>query len=104
MKITKSLLQDIITEELKKMDEDWGQFDREIVVQGYGRLTVKQVKDQVAERLENIASAAASGDFKALHHAINSGVLMAMYEALRDNDALEPRQDPDEVDPDWERN
>ena len=105
MKITKSQLKQIIKEELEGTDEYWlGTDHREVLIKGYGRMTVDQIKESLRQRLSEMMEGATNKDFSFLDHQMENGVFVAMYEALRDNDALDPRANPDEVDPDWERN
>jgi len=83
MKITKSQLKQIIMEELTSGDNPWvrqrlGQPDPqeeeseqtnddvEVLVQGYGRLLVSQIKTKIARDLSDMSQKAAAGNFRAI--------------------------------------
>ena len=85
MKITKSQLKQIINEELR--DYPGGQSrSPEIQIPGYGILTVEQVKRKLADMLREAAEDAAKEPPQYSH--LNGGVIQALHQALKDNDAL----------------
>ena len=63
MKITKSQLKKIIKEELTlKQTSD----DVEVLVQGYGRVLVSQIKNKITTDLSDMSQKAAAGNFRAI--------------------------------------
>jgi len=61
MKLTKPQLKQMIKEELKQANDDV-----EVLVQGYGRLLVSQIKTKIARDLSDMAQKAAAGNFRAI--------------------------------------
>ena len=78
MKITKEELTRMIVEELRT--------DPPVMVKGYGELKLSQVKrklvDMIIEAAEEVMTEPAS-----FTH-LNSGVIQALHQALKDNDAV----------------
>ena len=81
MRVTKSQLKQIIEEELQEArlpawerpgyepepglgPEDPGQYDDEVLVRGYGRMRIDQIKNRIVQDLSEMSDAAAAGDFR----------------------------------------
>ena len=78
MKITKQRLKQIIKEELGN--------DPVIMVSGYGELRLSQVKKKLIRMLVEAAKDATKNPASFTH--LNSGVIQALHQALKDNDAI----------------
>lgn len=54
----------------------------EVLVQGYGRMNLKQLEQVVASDLERMTNRANSGDWNNLHHALNNTAFQAKLNAI----------------------
>ena len=78
MKITKEKLTQMIVEELRT--------DPPVVVRGYGELKLSQVKRKLVDMLIEAAEEVMTEPASFTH--LNSGVIQALHQALKDNDAV----------------
>ena len=78
MKITKEELTRMIVEELRT--------DPPVMVKGYGELRLSQVKRKLVDMLIEAAEEVMTEPASFTH--LNSGVIQALHQALRDNDAI----------------
>tara|TARA_R100001086_G_scaffold237457_1_gene161495 strand:- start:251 stop:487 length:237 start_codon:yes stop_codon:yes gene_type:complete len=78
MKITKEELTRMIVEELRT--------DPPVMVKGYGELKLSQVKRKLVDMLIEAAEEVMTEPASFTH--LNSGVIQALHQALRDNDAI----------------
>jgi len=107
MKITKQQLKQIIEEELKEARlpawERPGNVtppeDVEILVRGYGVLMIGQIRNKLARMLQEAAEDAMKEPPSFAN--LNSGVIQALHQALKENDALLSDDDEIEEDKDW---
>jgi hypothetical protein len=94
MKVTKSQLKQIIKEEIAEARlpawERPGNVtppeDVEVMIPGYGSMRIYQIKRKLATMLEEAFHDAARDPPQFTH--LNSGVIQALHQALKDNDAL----------------
>ena len=104
MKVTKSQLKQIIEEELQEArlpawerpgyepepglgPEDPGQYDDEVLVHGYGRMRIDQIKNRLVQDLSEMAEAAAAGDFRRIGSS-RLEILSLFLKTLDNNHAL----------------
>jgi len=80
MKITKEQLKQLIKEEIGAMLED-----REVLIPGYGTLMLSQVRRKLAQMLQEAAEDAMKDPPQYSH--LNSGVIQALHQTLKENDA-----------------
>ena len=78
MKITKEELTRMIVEELRT--------DPPVMVKGYGELRLSQVKRKLVDMLIEAAKEVMTEPASFTH--LNSGVIQALHQALKDNDAI----------------
>jgi 3-dehydroquinate dehydratase len=78
MKITKEELTRMIVEELRT--------DPPVMVKGYGELRLSQVKRKLVDMLIEAAEEVMTEPASFTH--LNSGVIQALHQALKDNDAV----------------
>ena len=78
MKITKEELTRMIVEELRT--------DPPVMVKGYGELKLSQVKRKLVDMLIEAAEEVMTEPASFTH--LNSGVIQALHQALKDNDAI----------------
>ena len=78
MKITKEELKQMIKEELDN--------DPIVMVKGYGQLKLSQVKRKLVDMLIEAAEEVMTEPASFTH--LNSGVIQALHQALKDNDAI----------------
>ena len=78
MKITKEELTRMIVEELRT--------DPPVMVRGYGELKLSQVKRKLVDMLIEAAEEVMTEPASFTH--LNSGVIQALHQALKDNDAV----------------
>ena len=87
MSITKEQLNNMIKEELETVLEEADEVDlnKEVMIDGYGSLTLGQIQKRMAKMLADAAEEAQQDppSFRTL----NNGVLIAMYKTLRDHNA-----------------
>jgi len=94
MKITKQQLKQIIKEEIGEARlpawERPGNVtppdDVEVVIPGYGSMMIGQIKRKLATMLEEAYHDAMRSPPQFTH--LNGGVIQALHQALKDNDAL----------------
>ena len=78
MKITQEELTRMIVEELRT--------DPPVMVKGYGQLKLSQVKRKLVDMLIEAAEEVMTEPASFTH--LNSGVIQALHQALKDNDAI----------------
>ena len=78
MKITKEELTRMIVEELRT--------DPPVMVKGYGQLKLIQVKRKLVDMLIEAAEEVMTEPASFTH--LNSGVIQALHQALKENDAI----------------
>ena len=87
MKINKEQLNNMIKEELTSALKEADEVDlnKEVMIDGYGSLTLGQIQKRIAKMLADAAEEAQQEppSFRTL----NNGVLIAMYKTLRDHNA-----------------
>ena len=87
MSITKEQLNNMIKEELTSALKEADEVDlnKEVMIDGYGSLTLGQIQKRMAKMLADAAEEAQQDppSFRTL----NNGVLIAMYKTLRDHNA-----------------
>jgi len=81
MKVTKTQLKQIIKEEMRLSSED-----DEVLVPGYGKLTLNQIRNKLIRMIQEAAEDVQKEPPGFTH--FNSGVMMALYEILKEHDAV----------------
>ena len=103
MKITKTQLKQIIKEEMRLSSED-----DEVLVPGYGKLTLDQIRNKLIRMIQEAAEDVQKEPPGFTH--FNSGVMMAFFNTLKDHNALiAPKPDYEESkyereEREWRRN
>ena len=91
MKITKQQLKQIIKEEITEAVIPRSQWrpppeDPEVMVRGYGSLLISQIRNKLARMLQEAAEDAMKEPPSFVN--LNSGVIQALHQALKENNAL----------------
>ena len=81
MKVTKTQLKQIIKEEMRLSSED-----DEVLVPGYGKLTLNQIRNKLIRMIQEAAEDVQKEPPGFTH--FNSGEMMALYEILKEHDAV----------------
>ena len=112
MRLTKSILRSLIKEELQEarlpawerpgyVPEPEGE-EREVLVRGYGRMRIDQIKTAVARDLSDMAQKAAAGNFRAIG-TTRLDILILFLKTLGEYGALDEgtlainEQDPERI-------
>ena len=99
MKVTESQLKQIIKEELLEArlpawerpgyvpEDDPDLDEREVLVHGYGRMRIDQIKNRIVQDLSEMAEAATTGNFRRIGSS-RLEILSLFLKTLDDNYAL----------------
>jgi hypothetical protein len=87
MKLTKSKLKQIIQEELTALPGSTPE-DTEVLIPGYGKLTIRQIKNRIMRDLPEIGERATAGDLRGI--GISRLEIMSLFlKTLGKHNALE---------------
>jgi hypothetical protein len=56
----------------------------EVLIQGYGRLKLKQIEQKVQDMFLSLADSANNGNWENVSHGLNKGTLAAFIQAITD--------------------
>lgn len=59
--------------------------DPEVLVQGYGRLRLKQVEDKVAKMFEELAERSKNGDWENVEYLLNKNLVQTFIKTITDS-------------------
>ena len=95
MKITKAKLKQIIMEELSTLKEgDRTPDDVEVEMEGYGGLTIGQIRNRLDDRMAEILRVDWQADpLRALDNLLAGGVVELFYKTLRAHNAYWPTEE-----------
>jgi hypothetical protein len=78
-----------ITESIYEMDPNEPN-NPEVLVQGYGRLKLKQIEAKVAKMFAELAERSNRGDWESVQYDLNKGLVQVLLKAISDTyDELE---------------
>ena len=57
----------------------------EVLIQGYGRLSLKQLEDKVANMFSELSERAKRGDWEGVQYNLNKGLMQAFIKTINDS-------------------